>query len=61
MDGALKAASSVGDDTLQKAATGRVTPEGFTHGSSAQRVKWFKQGLSAQSLKDCDTFSASNL
>ncbi len=57
----LNAAAAIGDDRLQKQSQGYVVPESFTHGSSAQRVKWFKQGLSAQSLKDCDTFSASNL
>ena len=57
----LNAAAAIGDDRLQKQSQGYVVPESFTHGSSAQRVKWFKQGLTAQSLKDCDTFSASNL
>ena len=58
---ALNAASQIGDDHLQKAARGYVVPDSFTHGSSAQRVKWFKTGISAQSLNDCDTFSASKL
>ncbi|BDM81630.1 KPN_02809 family neutral zinc metallopeptidase [Acaryochloris marina] len=58
---ALNAASSIGDDRLQQQAGGRVTPESFTHGSSAQRVKWFKVGLQTGSLKDCDTFAARNL
>ena len=53
--------AAIGDDRLQKQSQGYVVPESFTHGSSAQRVNWFKQGLNAQSLKDCDTFSASNL
>jgi uncharacterized protein len=57
----LNAAAAIGDDRLQKKSQGYVVPESFTHGSSAQRVKWFKQGLSAKSLKDCDTFSASDL
>ncbi|KAI9131534.1 neutral zinc metallopeptidase [Acaryochloris sp. CCMEE 5410] len=58
---ALNAASSIGDDRLQQQAGGRVTPESFTHGSSVQRVKWFKVGLQTGSLKDCDTFAARNL
>ena len=57
----LNAAAAIGDDRLQKQSQGYVVPESFTHGSSAQRVNWFKKGLNAQSLKDCDTFSASNL
>ena len=54
---ALNAASQIGDDTLQKRARGTVVPESFTHGSSAQRVKWFKRGLEAGDLKACDTFA----
>ena len=57
----LNAAAAIGDDRLQKQSQGYVVPESFTHGSSAQRVNWFKKGLNAQSLKDCDTFSAGNL
>lgn len=57
----LNAAAAIGDDRLQKRSQGYVVPESFTHGSSAQRVNWFKRGLQAQSLRDCDTFSASNL
>ena len=57
----LNAAAAIGDDRLQKRSQGYVVPESFTHGTSAQRVSWFKKGLNAQSLKDCDTFSASNL
>ena len=55
---ALNAASQIGDDTLQKRARGAVVPESFTHGSSAQRVRWFKRGVEAGDLKACDTFSA---
>lgn len=58
---ALNAASQIGDDHLQKMARGRAIPDTFTHGASAQRVKWFKTGLQAESLNDCDTFSATNL
>lgn len=53
---ALNAASAVGDDRLQKAAQGYVVPESFTHGSSADRVKWFKVGLQTGDLRQCDTF-----
>ena len=58
---AVRAANAIGDDRLQKRSQGYVVPESFTHGSSAQRVSWFKKGLNAHSLKDCDTFSASSL
>ncbi len=54
---ALLAATEIGDDTLQKQAQGYVVPEAFTHGSSAQRVKWFKQGLESGDIQQCDTFS----
>ncbi|MDE2446593.1 MAG: neutral zinc metallopeptidase [Alphaproteobacteria bacterium] len=57
----LNAANQIGDDRLQKASRGYAVPDSFTHGSSAQRVKWFKAGLSAKSLNDCDTFNASTL
>jgi uncharacterized protein len=54
----LNAASAIGDDRLQKQAQGYVVPDAFTHGSSAQRVQWFRTGLAAGSLEACDTFSA---
>jgi uncharacterized protein len=54
---ALGAASAVGDDRLQKAARGYVTPESFTHGSSAQRMHWFQQGFTTGRLEACDTFA----
>jgi hypothetical protein len=53
----LTAASAIGDDRLQKQAKGYVNPDSFTHGSSAQRVQWFKTGLNSGELKTCDTFA----
>ncbi len=53
---ALNAASAIGDDRLQKQSQGYVVPESFTHGSSAQRVRWFKQGITTGDVGDCDTF-----
>ncbi|MBV8036284.1 neutral zinc metallopeptidase [Roseateles sp.] len=58
---ALNAASQIGDDTLQKRSGRSVVPESFTHGSSAQRVRWFKRGLDGADIKACDTFSAAAL
>ena len=55
---ALAAATAIGDDRLQKQSQGYVVPDTFTHGSSEQRVRWFKRGLEGGSLKQCDTFSA---
>ena len=53
---ALRAASAIGDDTLQKQAQGYVVPESFTHGSAEQRMRWFSRGLESGELKSCDTF-----
>ena len=53
---ALTAATAIGDDTLQKQAQGYAVPDSFTHGSSEQRVHWFKQGLQAGNVNDCNTF-----
>jgi hypothetical protein len=55
---ALNAASSIGDDRLQRQARGYVTPESFTHGSSAQRVRWFEQGIQTGDPGQCNTFAA---
>jgi len=57
----IAAASAVGDDRLQQRTRGYAVPESFTHGSSAQRVKWFRVGLSSGDLRQCNTFSASDL
>jgi predicted metalloprotease len=58
---ALNAASAIGDDRLQKQSQGYVVPDAFTHGTSAQRVRWFKRGLQSGDLKQCDTFGAAQL
>jgi len=57
----LRAASAVGDDALQRKAQGRIVPDSFTHGTSAQRSDWFRRGLQSGSLRECDTFAASRL
>lgn len=61
VDGALKAAASIGDDQLQRESTGRVQPEKWTHGSAAERSRWFKRGFELGSLEACDTFAAQQL
>ena len=58
---ALNAANAIGDDRLQKQATGQVIPDAFTHGTSAQRVYWFKKGFETGDIKQGDTFSDSSL
>jgi len=57
----LNAASAIGDDRLQHMSQGRVVPDAFTHGSSEQRVRWFRKGMETGSLEACDTFSARQL
>ena len=56
VESALNAAAAIGDDRIQRMSGGGVQPETFTHGSSAQRVEWFKRGLQSGDMKDCDTF-----
>jgi uncharacterized protein len=56
IESGLNAAAQIGDDTLQKKSQGYVVPDAFTHGSSAQRVGWFKQGMRTGQLQSCDTF-----
>ncbi|MEJ2623083.1 MAG: neutral zinc metallopeptidase [Pseudolabrys sp.] len=58
---ALQTAAAIGDDTLQRRARGQVVPDSFTHGTSAQRQRWFSRGLKAGTLSACDTFSAASL
>ena len=58
---AMNAAARIGDDALQRAGGGAVVPESFTHGSSAQRQRWFNNGLQGGAIKGCDTFSVRNL
>ena len=61
LEQALTAAAAIGDDTLQQQSRGTVVPETFTHGSSAQRVRWFRKGFDSGDPKQCDTFSAARL
>ena len=58
---ALNAASSIGDDRIQRQSRGYVTPDSFTHGSSAQRMRWFKRGFDSGNVGQCNTFSAETL
>jgi predicted metalloprotease len=57
----LNAAAAIGDDRLQKQSRGYVSPESFTHGSSEQRVRWFKRGFESGQMESCDTFGTRNL
>ncbi len=61
VDQALAAAAAIGDDRLQRHAQGRVVPDSFTHGSSTQRVRWFRTGLESGDMNRCDTFGAQQL
>jgi predicted metalloprotease len=61
IESALNAASQIGDDTLQRKSQGTVVPETFTHGTSAQRVSWFKRGFQTGSVDQCNTFEARQL
>jgi predicted metalloprotease len=61
IDEAMNAANAIGDDRLQKQATGQVIPDGFTHGTSAQRMYWFKKGFETGDLKQGDTFNDPSL
>lgn len=61
LESALAAATAIGDDRLQQQAQGRIVPESFTHGTSAQRVRWFKQGFSSGDINRCNTFQANSL
>jgi len=58
---ALRAASVIGDDVLQRQSQGHVVPESFTHGSAEQRVRWFRIGLESGRMQSCDTFSSDRL
>ena len=61
IDAALRTASAIGDDTLQRQATGRVVPDSFTHGTSAQRKQWFMTGYQQGTVQACNTFSNASL
>ena len=61
IDEALNAASAIGDDRLQTQAQGYVVPDSFTHGSSEQRARWFRQGFESGDMRRCDTFNARGL
>jgi predicted metalloprotease len=61
VDEALNAATAIGDDKLQEEGQGYVVPDSFTHGTSAQRVRWFKQGMQNGDINACDTFAAKTL
>jgi predicted metalloprotease len=61
LEAALNAASAIGDDRLQQQSQGRIVPESFTHGSSAQRVRWFKTGFESGDMNQCNTFKATKL
>ena len=61
IEAAITAANAIGDDRLQKEATGQVVPDSFTHGTSEQRVRWFRRGIDSGEVKQCDTFNTRTL
>jgi uncharacterized protein len=61
IDEGLAAASAIGDDRIQKQTQGYVVPDAFTHGTSAQRARWFRRGYESGKLENCDTFNADQL
>ncbi len=61
IEAALNAATAIGDDTLQRQSQGQVVPDSFTHGSSAQRVRWFTKGIESGKIAECNTFEARQL
>jgi predicted metalloprotease len=61
LEAALTAASAIGDDRLQQQAQGRIVPESFTHGSSEQRVRWFRRGFETGDMNQCNTYKAERL
>jgi len=61
LEDALNAANAIGDDHLQQQSQGRIVPDAFTHGTSAQRMKWFRTGFDSGEPARCDTFRASRL
>ncbi len=61
LEEAINAASKIGDDNIQRKTQGHVVPEAFTHGTSAQRMRWFKEGYDTGNMRSCDTFNATSL
>ena len=61
VEAAMQTAAAIGDDRLQRQSQGHVVPDAFTHGSSAQRVRWFSNGLRSGELSSCNTFQAAEL
>jgi predicted metalloprotease len=57
MEAVIRTAGAVGDDRMQRMATGRVSPESFAHGSSAQRAEWFERGFAGGDFAQCNTFA----
>jgi predicted metalloprotease len=61
VEAALRTASAIGDDTLQRQAQGRVVPDSFTHGTSEQRQRWFSSGFRSGQVASCNTFASTQL